>query len=173
MPAFNFKKHIREVPDYPKKGILYYDITTLLSNPKALSKAIDLMYKSVKNLKVQKVVGIESRGFIFGPLLASKLGVGFVPIRKKGKLPYKTVSCKYSLEYGQDEIEIHADALKKGERVLLVDDLLATGGTALAATKLIKKLKAEVSGICFLINLSFLPGAKKLKNFKIYSLLEY
>ena len=173
MPASKLKKYIREIPDYPQKGILFYDITTLLSHPQAFSQAIDLMCQKVSHLPIDKIVGIESRGFIFASAMAQKLGVGFVPIRKKGKLPYKTISHKYDLEYGQDQIEIHADAVNRHEKVLLVDDLLATGGTALAAVKLLDKLNADLLGLSFLIELSFLPGRKKLKNHPIFSILSY
>ena len=164
---------VREVKDYPKKGIVFKDITTLLSNAKALGFLMDYLYNRYKDYNIDYIVGIESRGFIFGSILAKALNLGFVPIRKKGKLPFTTISQKYSLEYGFDEIEIHIDAFKKGSRVLLIDDLIATGGTALAACKLLDKMQAELVEACFLIHLSFLDGFKNLsQNYKAYSLLE-
>jgi adenine phosphoribosyltransferase len=169
------KEFIRSIPNHPKPGIMFRDITTLLKEPKAMKKATSELVKQVKEkkLKVDKVAGIESRGFIFGSVVADALGVGFIPIRKKGKLPAKTVSHEYTLEYGQDCIEMHEDAVRKGENVLIVDDLLATGGTAEAACRLVEKAGARVSGMAFLIELSFLKGREKLNGHEIISLIDY
>ncbi len=164
---------IRSVPDFPKKGIIFRDITTLLKNATAFSSAVDMLYDRYKGSQVQKVVGIESRGFILGSVLAYRLGVGFVPIRKPGKLPAPTFRQDYALEYGTDAIEIHKDALARGERVLLHDDLLATGGTMGAACKLVEQLGGTIVGISFLIELSFMNGRKNLGSYDIFSLLNY
>ena len=169
----NLEKYIRNVPDFPIKGIQFKDITTLLKDPVAFSQTLDELYELVKNKGVTKIVGIESRGFIFGGALAAKLGVGFVPIRKPGKLPAETISESYTLEYGTNEIQIHRDALAPGDKVLLHDDLLATGGTMKAAVKLVEKLGAEVSQISFLIELSFLNGRSELGNYDVVSLINY
>ncbi len=164
---------IRDVPDFPKKGIVFKDITPILGNP-ALSKRVsDAFHESWKDQKLDGVAGIESRGFIFGMQLAQQLGLPFIPIRKKGKLPYHTISQKYNLEYGTSELEVHTDAIKEGQRILIHDDLLATGGTANAAASLINKLKGEVAGYSFLVELSFLAGAADLKNKNIHSLVKY
>jgi len=169
------KEFIRSIPNHPKQGIMFRDITTLLKEPKALKKATDELVKQIKKkkLKVDKVASMEARGFIFGSIIAHALGVGFIPLRKKGKLPAKTLSHEYTLEYGQDCIEMHEDAVKKGENVLIVDDLLATGGTAEAACKLIEKAGAKVTGLAFLIELSFLKGRTKLNGHEIISLVDY
>lgn len=164
---------IRSVPDFPKKGIIFRDITTLLKNATAFSSAVDMLYDRYKGSQVQKVVGIESRGFILGSVLAYRLGVGFVPIRKPGKLPAPAFRQDYALEYGTDAIEIHKDALARGERVLLHDDLLATGGTMGAACKLVEQLGGTIVGISFLIELSFMNGRKNLGSYDIFSLLNY
>lgn len=169
----NLKEYIRSVQDFPKKGIVFRDITTLLKNPAALKEAFEQLYDSTKGLKIDKVVGIESRGFIFGAILAEKLDVGFVPVRKPGKLPAETEKEFYDLEYGQDSIEIHKDAISPGDKVLLHDDLLATGGTAKAAINLIEKLGGEVVQVSFLIELSFLNGREKLKGYNVKSLVNY
>lgn len=169
----DLKKYIRNVIDFPKEGIMFRDITTLLKEPIALKNTLDELYELAKDLKVTKVVGIESRGFIFGSMLAEKLNAGFIPIRKPGKLPAETESQSYDLEYGTDTIQIHKDAIKIGERVLLHDDLLATGGTALAAANLIEKLGGEVVQISFIIELSFLNGRDKLKNYDVKTLVDY
>lgn len=169
----DLKKYIRNVIDFPKEGIMFRDITTLLKEPIALKNTLDELYELAKDLKVTKVVGIESRGFIFGSMLAEKLNAGFIPIRKPGKLPAETESQSYDLEYGTDTIQIHKDAIKIGERVLLHDDLLATGGTALAAANLIEKLGGEVVQISFIIELSFLNGRDKLKNYDVKALVDY
>lgn len=169
----NLKDTIRDIPDFPKKGIIFKDITTLLKEPKAFSIAAEELFNLAKNKKITKVAGIESRGFIFGGLLAQKLNAGFVPIRKPGKLPAETISESYSLEYGTDSIEIHKDAIIPGDIVLLHDDLLATGGTMEAAVKLIEKLGGRVAQISFLIELSFLKGRDKLNGYEIHSLIKY
>ena len=157
-------KAIRTIPDYPKPGILFRDITTLMGNPRAFRRAVDELVHPFAGVQITKVAGIEARGFILGGAIAHQLSAGFVPIRKKGKLPHETVSIAYSLEYGVDEMEIHKDAVKKGERVVLVDDLIATGGTAIAATKLLQQLGAVVVAACFIIDLPDLGGATKLKD---------
>lgn len=164
---------IRDIPDFPKKGILFKDITTLLKDGAALKKTIDLMFVEAKRLQPDLIVGMESRGFIFAPLLAYLLGVGFVPTRKPGKLPAETISQEYTLEYGTDKIEIHKDAILPGQKVLIVDDLLATGGTAKAVAELVKKLGGEIAGYLFLIELDFLKGRKNLTNNEIVSLLHF
>jgi adenine phosphoribosyltransferase len=171
--ALDLQKYIRNVPDFPKKGIQFKDITTLLKEPAAIDETLKQLYGFAKDLNVSKVVGIESRGFIFGALLAEKLKTGFVPIRKPGKLPAETESITYALEYGTDTIEIHKDAIKIGERVLLHDDLLATGGTAQAAAKLIERLGGEVVQISFIVELTALKGKEQLKNYDVRSLVEY
>jgi len=168
-----YNKLIRNVPDFPKKGIQFKDITTLIKDPKGLKNAIDDMTAAHKDKKITKVVGIESRGFIFGAGIAYQLGVGFIPIRKPGKLPAKTEKMEYSLEYGTDKIEIHVDAISKGDNVLIVDDLLATGGTAAAATKLVEKLGGKVAGIAFVIELTgSLHGRDLLKGHNVTSLVK-
>ncbi|MGP8231427.1 MAG: adenine phosphoribosyltransferase [Methylovirgula sp.] len=157
------KNAIRTIPDYPKPGIMFRDITTLLADAKAFRKAIDELVQPWSGGKIDKIAGIEARGFILGGAVAHQLSAGFVPIRKKGKLPHKTVSISYSLEYGDDEMEMHVDALEAGEKVILVDDLIATGGTAEAAVKLLNKLGADVVAACFVIDLPELGGAKKIE----------
>ncbi|MBN2120924.1 MAG: adenine phosphoribosyltransferase [Candidatus Omnitrophica bacterium] len=166
-------KYIRSIPDFPKKGILFKDITTLLNHPKAFKSSIEQLAKTLKNTKIDVIVAAESRGFIFGGALAYKLNCAFVPVRKPGKLPYKTFKATYSLEYGKDSLEIHRDAFKKGASVLILDDLLATGGTAKAIANLVKKLGGKISGILFLIELTMLCGRKNLKNLPVYSLIKY
>jgi adenine phosphoribosyltransferase len=159
----SLKNAIRSIPDYPKPGIMFRDITTLLADPRAFRRAIDELVQPWSGSKIDKIAGIEARGFILGGAVAHQLSAGFVPIRKKGKLPHETVSISYSLEYGDDEMEIHADALVEGEKVILVDDLIATGGTAEAAVKLLKKLGADVVAAVFVIDLPDLGGAKKIE----------
>lgn len=167
------KAKIRSIPDFPKPGVMFRDITTLIGDPDAFKYCINKLAKHYRELEVTKIAGIESRGFIFGSVVALKLGVGFVPIRKKGKLPWKTVSEEYQLEYGTDSIEIHSDAVGEYDRVVIIDDLLATGGTAAAAAKLIRKLDAEVAGLGFVVELSFLNGRDKLQGYNVFSLVEY
>ena len=169
----DLKKYIRSIKDFPKKGIMFRDITTLLKEPEAINETLDQLLSLCEGLKIDKVVGIESRGFIFGSLLAHKLGVGFIPARKPGKLPAETESATYKLEYGEDKIEMHKDAINPGDKVLLHDDLLATGGTAEAVIKLIEKLGGEVVQISFLIELSFLNGRYKLRGHDIRTLIVY
>ena len=164
---------IRSIPDFPKKGIVFRDITTLLKDGKAFSSAVNLLYDQYKDSRVTKIVGIESRGFILGSVLAYRLGIGFVPIRKPGKLPAPSFRQDYALEYGTDAIEIHKDAIAQGERVVLHDDLLATGGTMAAACKLVEMLGGTIVGLSFLIELSFLNGRNHLANYDIFSLLSY
>ncbi|MEI2300212.1 adenine phosphoribosyltransferase [Ensifer sp. MJa1] len=154
---------IRNIPDYPKPGVMFRDITTLLGDPRAFRRAIDELVHPYAGTKVDKIAGIEARGFILGGAIAHQLSSGFVPIRKKGKLPHDTVRIAYSLEYGVDEMEMHKDAIKPGEKVILVDDLIATGGTAEAATKLLKQMGAEIVAACFVIDLPELGGRKKLE----------
>ncbi len=166
-------QNIRVIPDYPKKGIMFRDITPLLKNPKAFSLCILELAKQSRKYNPKYVAGVEARGFIFGSALAHELGIGFIPIRKKGKLPYKTVSVEYALEYGNAEVEMHRDAIKKNDKILLVDDLLATGGTALAAAKLIEKLGGKVSKFIFVIELKDLKGRDRLKKYKVSSLIKY
>jgi adenine phosphoribosyltransferase len=170
---FAIKNIIRDVPDYPKKGIIFKDITTLLKNNILMEKSIDLLYQLVRELQIDAVAAIESRGFIFGSILAYKLKTGFIPIRKPGKLPARVISEEYSLEYGTDRLELHSDALNKGMNVLVVDDLLATGGTAAAACRLVERAEAKVIGVLFLIELAFLKGREALAGHKIITLINY
>lgn len=169
----NLSEYIRNIEDFPKAGVHFKDITPLLGNKEALNFCLQELAAMIGSENIDKVVGIESRGFFFGMLLAQKLNAGFVPIRKPGKLPYKTLKEPYQLEYGMDALEIHEDAIKKGERVLLHDDVLATGGTARAACKLIESLGGEIVQCNFLIELEFLKGNQKLQNQTIKSLLKY
>ncbi len=169
----DLKSKIRTVPHFPKQGIMFRDITTLLSDHKAFKYSINKFKDYYQNKKIDLIVGPESRGFIFGAVLAYELGVGFVPIRKPGKLPAETIAQEYELEYGTDKIEIHKDAVQKGQRVLIIDDLLATGGTSEAAAKLIEKLGGEVAGFAYLIELSFLKGRDRLQKYDVYSLIDY
>ncbi|RKR12373.1 adenine phosphoribosyltransferase [Maribacter vaceletii] len=166
-------KYIKDVPDFPKQGVVFKDITPLLSNPEALNFATTSLLNSIENKKIDKVIGIESRGFFFAPLLARELNAGFIPVRKSGKLPSKVAQETYDLEYGTDTLEIHEDAISKGDKVLIHDDVLATGGTAEAVCKLIEKLGGEIVQCNFLLELDFLQGSKKLSNYKVTSLLHY
>lgn len=169
----DLEKIIRDVPDFPKEGIIFKDITTLLKDPEAFKFTIDEMVKKYRDKGIGKIVGIESRGFIFGGAVAYLLGCGFVPARKPGKLPAEKISESYTLEYGTNTLELHTDAVGKGEKVVIVDDLLATGGTAEAVVKLIERLGGEVAGIEFLIELEFLDGIKKLEGYPVTSYLKY
>jgi len=169
----DLKKYIRTIPDFPKKGIMFRDITTLIKNGNAFKNVVDEIANRYKKEKIDVVVGAESRGFIVGAAVAYNLGVGFVLVRKKGKLPAKTISTTYELEYGTDTVEMHEDGIKQGQRVLIVDDLLATGGTASAAVELVKKLGGEVVSIAFIIELVDLKGREKLKGYDVFSLVEY
>ena len=170
---FRIEDHIREIPDFPKKGISYKDITPLLQNPLATRSAVEEFLKRLNGQKIDKVVGIESRGFFFATLLAQELNAGFTPIRKPGKLPFRTFRESYSLEYGEDILEIHEDAIEPGEKVLVHDDVLATGGTAAAACKLVKKMGGEIVQCNFLMDLQFLNGKEKLKPYEVVSLVSY
>ncbi len=165
------KSKIRTVPDFPKKGIMFRDITTLLLDPEGMNKMVNILVERYKKREVDVVAGIESRGFIIGAILAEKLGVAFVPIRKSGKLPYETISQEYELEYGFDKVEIHKDAIKKGQKIILVDDLIATGGTAEAGARLIEKLGGIIEEICFVIELPELMGRRKLVTWSVYSMV--
>ena len=173
MNANQLKKLIREVPDFPKKGILFYDITTLLKDKIGFATLIDQFSEHYLDRDVDLVLGMEARGFIFGPALAYRLNAGFVPVRKPGKLPAETVKESYALEYGTASLEVHKDAIQKGQRVLIVDDLLATGGTAVATVKLAESLGAAIAGLGFVVELDFLSGREKLKGYDVTSLLHY
>ncbi len=171
--AEDLKKLIREIPDYPKPGILFYDITTLIKDRAGFARVVDFMTSPYLDKNVDLVLGMEARGFIFGPAIAYRLNAGFIPVRKPKKLPGETVSYSYNLEYGTDSLEIHKDAIQPGQRVLIVDDLLATGGTAEATAKLATKLGAEICGLSFLVELDFLNGRKRLVPYDVFSLLHY
>ena len=164
---------VRDVPDFPKKGIMFKDITPVLSDPSLFRASIDLFLERCRGREIDKIVGIDARGFVFGSAVAYELGVGFVPIRKRGKLPYRTEIAKYSLEYGEAEVEMHTDAVTQGERVVLVDDLLATGGTSAAAAVLIRKAGGQLLEAQFLIELEFLEGRKRLEPTPVTSFLKY
>jgi adenine phosphoribosyltransferase len=165
------KKYIREVPDFPKPGINFYDITTLLKDPEGLEMTIDAMTEQCRGMQIDTVIGVESRGFIFGAPVAYQLGTGFVPVRKPKKLPHETASVSYDLEYGTDSLEIHKDAVGQGHRVLIVDDLLATGGTAKAVVDLVEGLGGNVAGVHFVIELNFLNGRSKFEGYDVKSLI--
>ena len=167
------KKLIREVPDFPKKGILFYDITTLLKDKLGFARLIDALSANYIGKDIELILGTEARGFIFGPALAYRLNAGFVPVRKPGKLPAATEKVSYELEYGSNSLEIHKDAIQKGQRVLIVDDLLATGGTAAATAELASSLGAEIAGFAFVVELDFLKGREKLAKYDVFSLLHY
>ena len=169
----DLKKLIREVPDFPKPGILFYDITTLLKDPLGLHWAVDLLANHYVGQLIDRVVGIEARGFIFAPMVAYRLNAGFVPVRKPKKLPAATARATYSLEYGQDALEVHRDAISQGQEVLIIDDLLATGGTAAAVAGLVESLGGRVTGIGFLIELEFLKGRERLSRYNLHALLKY
>ena len=178
MPKENtikLKETIRSISDWPIKGVIFRDLTTLMQNPEAFRESCDILYERYKDKNIDKIVGIDARGFVFGAVLAYKLGIGFIPVRKKGKLPAPVMEQEYELEYGTDIIEIHKDSLKNGTKVLLVDDLLATGGTALAAAALIEKLGGIISEMCFIVNLPDVGGSGKLieKGYKFYALTEF
>ncbi len=169
----DLKKTIRTVPNWPIEGVMFRDITTLMQNPDAFSEACDRFYDRYKDEKIDKIVGIDARGFIFGSVLAYKLGVGFVPVRKQGKLPYKSINEEYSLEYGTATIEVHEDAISKGEKVVIVDDLIATGGTIAATINLVEKLGGEVLECAFIVELPDLKGRELIKDKKIFTLVEF
>jgi len=169
----DLSRRIRSIPDFPKKGILFRDITPLLQDSESFREAVDILSDKYRNEEVDLVVSAEARGFILGACLAYKLGVGFVPVRKPGKLPYEVEKATYELEYGEDTLEMHRDGVSKGDRVLLFDDLLATGGTARAICQLVEKLGGKIAGICFLIELTFLKGREKIKDYPVFSLIKY
>ena len=169
----DLKKLIREVPDFPKPGINFYDITTLLKQPEGLRRTVDALAAQFDGVKADTIIGIEARGFIFAPALAYHMGAGFVPVRKPRKLPAECASISYDLEYGQDTLEIHRDAVGRGHRVIIADDLLATGGTARAVIELVESLGGEVVGLVFVVELEFLPGRKRLEGYDVRSLIKY
>lgn len=169
----NLKDTIRTVPNWPIEGVMFRDITTLTQDPEALKEACDIFYERYKGMNIDKIVGIDARGFIFGAILAYKLGIGFIPVRKKGKLPFETISAAYSLEYGEDTVEMHVDAIKKGERVVIVDDLIATGGTMRAATQLVEQLEGVIVECAFIIDLPDLKGKEKIKDYDVFCLMEF
>jgi adenine phosphoribosyltransferase len=167
------KRYIREIPDWPKPGILFYDITTLIKDPVGLHHCVDALANYYVGRLIDRVVGVEARGFIFAPMVAYRLNAGFVPVRKPKKLPAETVQASYSLEYGQDTLEMHRDAITPGQEVLIIDDLLATGGTAAAVAQLVESQGGHVAGLGFLLELDFLKGREKLSKYKVHSLLHY
>ncbi|MDQ3919177.1 MAG: adenine phosphoribosyltransferase [Acidobacteriota bacterium] len=169
----HLKSLIREVPDFPKPGINFYDITTLLKHPEGLREVVDALSSEFRDDHIDAVIGIEARGFIFAPAMAYQLGAGFVPARKPGKLPSECATISYDLEYGQDALQIHRDAVGAGHRVVIADDLLATGGTASAVVRLVEQLGGEVVGLAFVVELEFLPGREKLKGYDVRSLIKY
>ena len=169
----DLKQKIRNIPDFPKKGIVFRDITTLIKDSEAFKFSVDRMVENYKGKKIDVILGAEARGFIFGAVMAYKLGVGFIPVRKPGKLPYRTCEVSYDLEYGKNILQMHSDAVKKGDRVLIVDDLVATGGTAKAKAELVEKMGGKVAGFCFLIELEFLNPREILKGYDIFSLIKY
>jgi adenine phosphoribosyltransferase len=173
MTAEDLRAKIREIPDFPKPGILFYDITTLLKDAEAFKHAIDLMVEPYGDERIDVVVGMESRGFIFSAPMAYQFGAGLVPVRKLGKLPAETISVEYALEYGSNTLEIHRDAIQPGQRVLIVDDLLATGGTVKGTIELVERLKGEVAGLAFLVELDFLKGRDRLEGRRIVSVVHY
>ncbi|MGH9375370.1 MAG: adenine phosphoribosyltransferase [Terriglobia bacterium] len=169
----DLKRLIREVPDFPKPGILFYDITTLLKDPVGLHRAVDALANHYVGRKIDRVVGIEARGFIFAPMVAYRLNTGFVPVRKAKKLPSEVERASYELEYGADSLEIHRDAIETGQSVLIIDDLLATGGTALAVSVLVERLGGRVAGLGFLIELEFLKGREKVNQYDLHTVVKY
>ncbi|MBU1170241.1 MAG: adenine phosphoribosyltransferase [Proteobacteria bacterium] len=169
----DFTKKIRSISDWPIKGVIFRDLTTLMQDPAAYKQSCDALHSRYKDMNIDKIVGIDARGFVFGGVLAYLLNIGFVPVRKKGKLPYKTIAETYSLEYGTDTVEMHEDAIKKGERVVIVDDLIATGGTMEAAVKLVKKLGGDIVECAFIVELPDLKGREKIKDQKIFTLCEF
>ena len=173
MSVDSLRAQIREIPDFPKPGILFYDITTLIKQAAPFKEAIDLMITPFADARVDVVVGMESRGFIFSAPMAYRLDAGFVPVRKLGKLPAETISVEYALEYGTNTLEVHKDAIQPGQRVLIVDDLLATGGTVLGTIDLLSQLKAEIVGLSFLVELQFLKGRDRLDDYEIHSVIQY
>jgi adenine phosphoribosyltransferase len=173
MSAEGLRAKIREIPDFPKPGILFYDITTLLKDKDAFKEAVDLMIEPYRDEKIDMVVGMESRGFIFSAPMAYQLDAGLVPVRKLGKLPAETITVEYALEYGSNTLEIHRDSIQSGQRVLIVDDLLATGGTVRGTIELVERLKGEVVGLAFLVELDFLKGRERLEGRRVTSVIQY
>ncbi|MFP4476785.1 MAG: adenine phosphoribosyltransferase [Desulfatibacillaceae bacterium] len=169
----NLADRIRTVPNWPIEGVMFRDITTILTDPEAFRHTMDMFHERYKDLNIDKIVGIDARGFIFGSVLAYMMGVGFVPVRKKGKLPHRTIMAEYSLEYGTDIVEMHEDAINQGERVLIIDDLIATGGTISAAVKLVEQLGGEVVECAFVVELPDLKGREKIAGHRIYSLCSF
>ena len=169
----DLKETIRSIPDWPIKGVIFRDLTTLMQNPQAFKESCDILYERYKDMDIDKIVGIDARGFVFGAVLAYKLGIGFVPVRKKGKLPRKTSQETYSLEYGEDTLEIHDDAVEKGEKVVIVDDLIATGGTVGATVKLVKKLGARIIECAFIVELPELKGRDQIQDCKVFSITQF
>ncbi|MBW2677517.1 MAG: adenine phosphoribosyltransferase [Deltaproteobacteria bacterium] len=169
----NLKDTIRSIPGWPIEGVIFGDLTTLMQNPTAYKETCDIFYHRYKDMQIDKVVGIDARGFVFGAVLAYHLNVGFIPVRKKGKLPYHTISENYALEYGENTVEIHADAIDNGERVVIIDDLIATGGTIEAAVKLVKKLGGDILECGFIVELPDLKGREKIKGENIFSICEF
>jgi adenine phosphoribosyltransferase len=167
------KRSIRRIPDFPTKGIVFRDITTLWKNPTLMRRAVDAMYEHYRDKKVDVILGIEARGFVFGALLAERFGIGFVPARKLGKLPFEKVTETYQLEYRTDGLELHRDAFNRGDRVLIVDDLMATAGTGLATARLVEALGGDIVGLAFVVELTFLHGREKLKKYDVFSLVSY
>ncbi len=171
--AGQLKAAIRSIPDYPKKGIVFRDLTTLWKDGKLMRRTTDLLYERYRKRRLGKILGIEARGFIVGAPLADRLSIGFIPARKMGKLPAEKVTMEYQLEYGKQGIEVHRDSIRRGERVLIVDDLLATGGTSSTAAKIVEKLGGEVEGFAFIAELAFIGGRRKLKGYDVYSIVKY
>ena len=169
----DLKETIRSLPDWPIKGVIFRDLTTLMQNPQAFRKSCDILYERYKDMNIDKIVGIDARGFVFGAVLAYKLDIGFIPVRKKGKLPWKTIQKTYSLEYGEDTIEIHEDAIEKGEKVIIVDDLIATGGTIGATVKLVNQLGADIIECAFVVELPDLKGRDQIQGCKVFSITEF
>lgn len=169
----DFTKTIRSIPDWPIKGVIFRDLTTLMQDPEAYRKACDALYERYKDKNIKKVVGIDARGFVFGGVLAYLLNVGFVPVRKRGKLPHDTISATYALEYGEDHVEMHKDAITQGERVVIVDDLIATGGTMEAAVKLVRQLGGDIVECAFIVELPDLKGREKIKDLDVFTLCEF
>lgn len=169
----DLKKTIRAVPDFPKKGIIFRDITTLMQDPQAFKKSCDILYERYKDANIDKIAGIDARGFVFGAVLAYKLNKGFIPVRKKGKLPHDIITEKYKLEYGESELEMHRDSVRKGEKIVIIDDLIATGGTVKATANMIEQLGGEVVECAFVVELPELNGRKILDKYKVYSILNF
>lgn len=169
----DLKETIRSIPGWPIEGVIFRDLTTLMQNPDAFRESCDILYERYKDMSIDKIVGIDARGFVFGAVLAYKLGIGFVPVRKKGKLPWKTIQETYSLEYGQGTLEIHEDAIQKGEKIVIVDDLIATGGTVGATVSLTRKLGARIIECAFIVELPDLKGREKIKDCKVFAITEF